>query len=224
MVKISTLQNSYNTERKLCYEKNLARHARVPRSIIRRHTSKKRRLGARSSSDVERFRRAATLSQAPVRSFALVGSIEPTKAAIYPKVNPNLLTHESRLHCCHLTAAAAAVFAAVAGVRVRASLNHQAAHFKEAPPGCSLELRCRALRASGCAKPGSVRSFALVGSIEPTKAALDPEVNPNLLTHESRLHCRHLTAAVVFAAVASVRRRHCCLFSSLSSPLSLLSL
>ncbi|RWW72844.1 hypothetical protein BHE74_00019324 [Ensete ventricosum] len=70
------------------------------------------------------FGRAPALSQALVRSFALVGSIEPTNAAIYPEVNPNLLTHESGLRCRHLTAAAAAaaVFAAVAAV---ASLRHR---------------------------------------------------------------------------------------------------
>ncbi|RRT85915.1 hypothetical protein BHM03_00030748 [Ensete ventricosum] len=95
-----------------------ASFARAPRSIIRRRASKKRRLGARPCSDVERFGRAPALSQALVRSSALVGSIKPTNAAISSEVNLNLLPHESRLCCQHLTVAVAAVFIAVAVVAI----------------------------------------------------------------------------------------------------------
>ncbi|RRT44889.1 hypothetical protein BHE74_00023388 [Ensete ventricosum] len=115
-----------------------------------------------------------------------------------------------------------------------ASLNLQAARFKEALPGHSPEPKRRALRASVQVKPGGrtrllalVRSFALVGSIEPTNATIFISlVNPN--SHlESGLCCRHLTATLfaattaVFAVVIALCHRRCCRFSS---PLSLQSL
>ncbi|RRT64189.1 hypothetical protein B296_00025741, partial [Ensete ventricosum] len=84
--------------------------ARVPRSIIRRHASKKRRLGARPSSVVKRFGRAPALSQALVSSFALVGSIETTNTEIYPDISPLplLLSLPPSLQSLLFTAVAAA--------------------------------------------------------------------------------------------------------------------
>ncbi|RZR79813.1 hypothetical protein BHM03_00005659 [Ensete ventricosum] len=57
-----------------------------------------------------------------------------------------------------------------------------------------------------------VRSFPLVDSIKPINATIYPEINPNLLIHESRLCRRHLAAVVVavfavVAAIAALRRR-----------------
>ncbi|RWW70190.1 hypothetical protein BHE74_00022137 [Ensete ventricosum] len=128
-----------------------------------------------------------------------------------------------------------------------ASLKPQAARFKEAPPGRSPEPRRQALRASARVNPGDrtrllalVRSFALVGLIEPTNAAIYLSLlNPNphldsglhrcisppslLLPERPRAWFGRLDYIVdTITAVVPLHRHHCSRCCSLSLLQSLL--
>ncbi|RRT62706.1 hypothetical protein B296_00040687 [Ensete ventricosum] len=98
------------------------------------------------------------------------------------------------------------------------SINTQATRFKEAPPGRSPNPKRRAIRASTRFNPvdrtrllALVRSVALVGSIEPTNAAIYFPLlnsNPDLKSGLASRRCRCLLrlATAVFAAVIALAR------------------